>query len=116
MSDILENEAVSIRNKIKHMKKTTRRSSEFVLDYYKTFLRTYPNGRINKEEFIDNIVSKLIIDEDGSESKGLATNKSEKLTLCERLFEICDQDETGRVDFVEVGKLNLINSSQFNKN
>jgi hypothetical protein len=81
----------------------THLNPNLIIDYYKTFLNKYPNGRITKVNFIDDIVLKLIIN---NQSSAKDTKKNdlyqEKIKLSERLFDICDQDESGSVDFTEV--------------
>jgi hypothetical protein len=88
---------LNIESQIQKMKNATRRSSTLILNFHKEFLERYPNGRVNKDQFINEIVYKLI-DEDDS----IDECKSEKQSLCERLFAVCDKDEDNKVDFVEV--------------
>ncbi len=83
------------------LKDRTKLNPDLIMKYFKEFLKKYPKGRIKKEEFINDIVLNLVIEEN---SAGCENNevKKEKIKLCERLFDICDQDESGKVDFVEV--------------
>jgi Ca2+-binding EF-hand superfamily protein len=63
-------------------------------DYYNRFLQRFPNGYINKQEFND-IVSKVVIDEQNAQDSEL------KIYLCKRIFDFCDKDENGTIDFKE---------------
>ncbi len=84
------------------IEKKTKLNKTLIIEYYKKFLLSYPNGRINKQKFIDDIVFKLIIDDEKNNLEKSEQIKSEKVKLCLYLFNICDQDESGEVDFIEV--------------
>lgn len=85
------------------LKSKTKLNSNLIIGYFKQFLEKYPKGRIKKQEFIDDIVIKLIIDDTELllDKKEKYEQQKEKIKLCERLFDICDQDESGAVDFIE---------------
>ena len=89
------------QNDLSILKDKTKLNSDLIMQYFKQFLVKYPKGRIEKDEFINEIVLKLIIDENKAFDENVEL-KNEKIKLCERVFEICDQDESGKVDFVEV--------------
>jgi len=102
------------RDYIQKLKNITRRSSTLILNFYTSFTMRYPDGRVGKEDFIENIVFKIIVESENYENISSQNDeelKKEKRKLCERLFEICDQDHNGRVDFLEVGLINSIMNS-----
>ena len=86
------------------MKDITRRNSSLILNYYSMFILRYPDGRITKEEFVENIIYRLISEseEKDNNSDSCNVNNKEKISLSERLFDICDKDDDGKVDFLEV--------------
>jgi hypothetical protein len=82
----------------------TKLNKDLIMKYFKQFLKKYPKGRIKKDEFINDIVVNLVIEEKCADHESVE-QKKEKIKLCERVFDICDQDESGKVDFVEVSIL-----------
>lgn len=95
MADLNQNELDLLKDK-------TKLNQELIRGYFKQFLEKYPKGRINKKEFINEIVFKLIIEDKAGQSEDLVQRSQEKIKLSERLFNVCDQDESGKVDFIEV--------------
>ena len=89
------------------LKDKTKLNQELIRTYFKQFTEKYPKGRINKKEFINEIVFKLIIEDTPNGNEDLAKRSLEKIKLSERLFDICDQDESGKVDFIEVSSINM---------
>lgn len=82
-----------------YIKENTNLSLQKILDFYKTFLSKYNNGNVNRHEFVD-IIKKLFIDKNNN-SPDNDPNLNAKLAICERLFDICDQDDDGSIDFKE---------------
>lgn len=104
--NIDENDNKIHREYLNKMKDITRRNSSLILNYYSLFILRYPDGRVTKEEFVENIVYRLIsegekFDEEINKNAIDEINR-EKIRLSERLFDICDKDEDGKVDFLEV--------------
>lgn len=91
------------REYIDKMKSMTRRNSSVILSYYASFILMYPDGRVGKKDFIENIVYKLIVESENIE--GIAQSedvlRQEKIEMCERLFDICNVHGDGKVDFLE---------------
>ena len=80
----------------------TKFKTNSIIQYYKQFLTIFPNGRISKQKFIDEILFKLIVEEKNKDSiQNEDEIRNEKIKICTRLFDICDQDESGEVDFIE---------------
>ncbi len=97
---------------VQKLKNITRRSSALILNLHSEFLMRYPDGRVGKDEFINNIVFKIIVENESGENSSPQNDeelKKEKRKLCERLFEICDQDQNERVDFLEVDFYQILN-------
>ncbi len=89
---------------LKIIQDKTKLNRDLIMEYYKSFLISYPNGRISKQKFIDEIVFRLVIVDEKKESIKVTDDdeiKNEKTKLCVQLFNICDADETGEVDFIE---------------
>lgn len=89
------------------LQENTNLNPALIVSYYKMFLAKYPNGRITKSDFIQDIILKLIVDHhklspECEKCKIDPDLYQEKIKLSERLFDICDQDESGSVDFAEV--------------
>lgn len=99
MIDLTQSDLSLLKNK-------TKLNPDLIMKYFKQFLIKYPKGRIKKDEFINDIVINLIIEEKARSTIEKKELHKEKIQLCERLFDICDQDESGKVDFVEVSLLN----------
>ena len=74
-----------------YIEKNTSLNLDSIKDFYKKFLQKYTNGCVNREEF-NSVLKCLIVnykDED----------ENERLLMSNRLFDICDQDEDGYIDF-----------------
>lgn len=84
---------------LNYIKENTNLSLKSILDYYKTFLSKYNNGCVNREQFTE-IIKKLFIETNNGTDSNDGKLK-EKLSMCERLFDICDQDDDGFIDFKE---------------
>lgn len=84
---------------IKLIERNTRLSENSILDYYIKFLSKYNNGLVNREQF-NQIIKKLFISNQTNDSAGKAREEGMK-SMCERLFDICDHDEDGYIDFKE---------------
>ena len=101
------------RDYLKRLKYITKRNSSVIVDYYTSFKLKYPEGRINIDEFND-IVYKLIADDEVfPECHGKEENRSERIRICTRLFDVCDVDEDGKIDFMEVTFLLCIIISEY---
>jgi Ca2+-binding EF-hand superfamily protein len=77
------------------IKNNTQLNTNAILDFYKTFLSKFNNGCVNREQF-GEILHRLVIVDD--EDKKL---EAEKMKMCELLFDICDKDDNGFIDFKE---------------
>ena len=86
------------KNDLSAIEKLTKLNPNLILDYYKQFERKYPTGFINLKQFNDLIGKLLIVDK--TDPSDLEKNE-EKIKVSERLFEMCDQDENGCIDFKE---------------
>jgi hypothetical protein len=93
------------------MKDLTRRSTSLVLNLYTSFIIQFPSGRMDRDQFFNKVIGNLI---DQNESGDLLNNKAkeEKIQICSRLFDICDQNEDGKVDFIEVCFLKFISCQE----
>lgn len=87
-------------NDLSYIQENTNLSLQKIIDFYKTFLSKYNNGYVNRQQFID-IIRKLFIDKNNNARYNEDPNSSEKLAMCERLFDICDHDDDGNIDFKE---------------
>ncbi len=83
------------QSELNYLKEKTNLSLQKILDYYRQFLSKYNNGCVNRQQFVE-IIKKLFIDKNNDDK-----NTNEKLAMCERLFDICDQDDDGTIDFKE---------------
>lgn len=83
---------------LRYIKERTNLSFQRILDFYRTFLSKYNSGYVNRQQFID-IINKLFIDKNDKNER--VQNSNEKLAICERLFDICDHDDDGSIDFKE---------------
>lgn len=87
-------------NDLSYIQENTNLSLQKIIDFYKTFLSKYNSGYVNRQQFID-IIRKLFIDKNNNSRCNEDPNSSEKLAMCERLFDICDHDDDGNIDFKE---------------
>lgn len=78
-------------SELNFMNKNTQFNSDTILEYYRKFLSRYNNGFVNREQF-KLICKNLII---GKE------NEEEKTSMVNLLFDLCDKDENGHIDFKE---------------
>ena len=83
-------------NDLNFIKNNTKLNSNSIFDFYKTFLSKYNNGCVNREEFSE-ILQRLII-ADGVNDEKL---ENEKKIMCEIIFDLCDKDDNGFIDFKE---------------
>lgn len=111
-----DNDATLDQTELNYIKANTHLSLKHILDYYKKFLSKYNSGFVNRAQFVE-IIKKLFIDGNNASltpknsniNNKNNTNKNkendnaaaEKLAICERLFDICDQDDNGSIDFKE---------------
>lgn len=87
---------------LKFIKRNTNINQKKILENYESFLKRYSNGVVNREEFNKLIKQLLIIDlPDQLNEKEQKEIEKEKFELCERLFDICDIDDDGYIDFKE---------------
>lgn len=86
---------------IRKMKDLTRRNTSVVLSYYTSFVLQFPDGRMNRDQFLNKVVDNLVVQTDKGE---LVSNKDKeaKIEIFSRLFDICDRNADGKVDLVEV--------------
>lgn len=89
-----------------YIQENTNLSLQRILDFYRTFLSKYNNGYVNRQQFID-IIKKLFIDNNNNTNTPDVSkpqddpNGDEKIAMCERLFDVCDHDDDGNIDFKE---------------
>lgn len=76
----------------------TKLNSNLIMDYYQRFKKRFPEGYINKEEF-NEIALKIIVNDETSNDSD--EEKALKADLCKRIFDLCDCDDNGSVDFKE---------------
>ena len=86
-------------NELNQIVTQTKKNSNLVINYYKRFLIKFPNGYINKQEFSE-IISKLIIDDQNNLEES-NEDKQLKIELCKQIFDLCDCDDNGKIDFKE---------------
>jgi Ca2+-binding EF-hand superfamily protein len=88
---------------LNYIKENTNLSLKAILDYYKRFVSKYNNGCVNREQFID-IIKRLFIENSAARDQNANNDDhllKEKLSMSERVFDICDQDDDGFIDFKE---------------
>jgi Ca2+-binding EF-hand superfamily protein len=73
------------------IQKNTNLNLSSIKDFYAKFLQKYSNGCVNREEFNSVLKSLIVNNKDEDEN--------ERLLMSNRLFDICDQDEDGYIDF-----------------
>ncbi|RNA28555.1 Neuronal calcium sensor 2 [Brachionus plicatilis] len=78
-------------SELNFMNQNTQFNSRTILEYYRKFLCRYNNGLVNREQF-RLICENLIIGKDDAE---------EKMSMINLLFDLCDKDESGYIDFKE---------------
>lgn len=69
-----------------------------IIDFYKRFLKRYPDGLIKKSEF-DVINKKILIT--NQKVKQEDKNQINEDDLCKLMFDLCDTDSSGYIDFQE---------------
>lgn len=86
---------------VNKMKNLTRRNTSVVLSYYTSFIVQFPDGRMNRDEFLEKVVDDLVVQAEQGE---LISNKikEEKIQICSHFFDICDKNADGKVDLIEV--------------
>ena len=75
------------------IQKNTNLNLDAIKEFYRSFLNKYTNGFVNREEF-NSVIKNLIVN--------VSTNsddEKEQLVMSNRLFDICDVDEDGYIDF-----------------
>lgn len=77
-----------------YIRQKTDLNTDRIFDFYKTFLSKYNNGYVSRDEFSE-IMTRLIVDDKSSQEHA----DPEKLKMCEILFDICDKDDNGFIDF-----------------
>lgn len=76
----------------------TKLNSSLIMDYFQRFNKRFPNGYLNKQEFNEIALKLMIKNEITVESD---EEKNSKLDLCKRIFDLCDCDYNGKIDFKE---------------
>lgn len=86
---------------VSKMKNLTRRNTSVVLSYYTSFIVQFPDGRMNRDEFLKKVVDDLVVQAEQGE---LISNKikEERTQICSHFFDICDKNADGKVDLIEV--------------
>jgi Ca2+-binding EF-hand superfamily protein len=92
-------------NDFHFIKSNTQLNANSIFEFYKTFLSKYNNGHVNREEFTEILQRLVIVDESSFSSKAKSEQQrkleAEKRKMCEILFDICDKDDNGLIDFKE---------------
>ena len=77
-----------------YIEERTRYDAEKIKKFYTTFIETYPHGYVNRDEF-KNIFKRL------SENESLQNKNENDDSMCDQLFQMCDVDSNGFIDFKE---------------
>jgi Ca2+-binding EF-hand superfamily protein len=92
------------------IEKTTNLDRQIILDYYKKFTQRYASGYISREQFNEILKKLIFVNEDVNNNNKSVPNETEqteskrereKSEICERLFNLCDRDYNGFIDFKE---------------
>lgn len=86
-------------NDLNYIRERTSLSSTRIFEYYKTFLSKFNNGNVDRKEF--NEIAKKLIIHNLKNDENKTYIDTQLLAMCERLFDICDKDENGSIDFKE---------------
>jgi hypothetical protein len=78
------------------IQQNTNLKLDSIKDFYSKFIHKYTNGYVNREQF-NVIIKRMIIDDQTASNHG--QDENEKLLMSNRLFDICDIDEDGCIDF-----------------
>lgn len=78
-------------SELNFLNNNTQFNSEAILDYYRKFLSRYNNGYVNRDQFT-LICQNLVFGQENAE---------EKTSMINLLFDLCDRDENGHIDFKE---------------
>jgi len=92
------------------IEKTTNLDRNIILDYYKKFTQRYASGYISRDQFNEILKKLIFVNEDVNNNNKSPENETEqanskkekeKSEICERLFNLCDRDYNGFIDFKE---------------
>ena len=85
------------------LRNKTNINQNLILEYYEKFAKKFPSGQVSRSQFESLIKAMLIVNfsqgnDSTDDSKEIETKK---LDMCDRMWNICDHDEDGYIDFKE---------------